>query len=165
MPTKQPRRPLALILLAAAIGALAGQATPADARKSKPAGPLLKIESKACNTGTDDDTRSIVLTASAVLRGDGDEVQMRFRVQQRPKTKTKWRTVFAKTGDLGTWATSVTSLCSPLLIVWSMRARSQPALSLSSQATRSRTSCTRTQPELKFRPCRLKSVFTGVSCR
>ena len=47
-----------------------------------------------------------MLTASAVLRGVGDEVQMRFSVQSRATVKTTWRSVFAKTGDLGTWATS-----------------------------------------------------------
>ncbi len=104
MPTTHPRR----LIVTAALGLLAllAPVTPASARTAKPAGPALTIESKACNTGDDIATRSIVLTASAVLRGAGDEVQMRFTVQQRAAVKTSWRTVFAKTGDLGTWATS-----------------------------------------------------------
>lgn len=102
MPTTHPRRTTAL--LATALAALLPGA--AEARTSKPAGPALTIDAKACNTGTDAASRSIVLTASAVLRGTGDEVQMRFTVQQRAAIKTSWRTVFAKTGELGTWATS-----------------------------------------------------------
>lgn len=104
MPTTHSRR----LLATAALGLLAilAPATPASARAAKPAGPALTIESKTCNTGADAAARSIVLTASAVLRGTGDEVQMRFTVQQRAAIKTSWRTVFAKTGDLGTWATS-----------------------------------------------------------
>lgn len=104
MPTTHPRHPLALF--AALLVALGLTAAPAGARAVKPAGPALTIESKTCNTGADLEQRFIVLTASAVLRGDGDEVQMRFTVQQRATIKTTWRTVFAKTGDLGTWATS-----------------------------------------------------------
>lgn len=104
MPTTHTRR----LLATAALGLIAilAPATTASARTAKPAGPALTIESKACNTGADAATRSVVLTASAVLRGTGDEVQMRFTVQQRAAVKTSWRTVFAKTGDLGTWATS-----------------------------------------------------------
>jgi hypothetical protein len=103
MPTTHSR-----LLTVALLGLLAivAPVAPATARTAKPAGPVLAIESKACNTGTDVAQRSIVLTASAVLRGTGDEVQMRFTVQQRAAAKTSWRTVFAKTGDLGTWATS-----------------------------------------------------------
>lgn len=104
MPTTHTRRLLSTVALAL-LASLAPVA-PASARTAKPAGPALTIESKACNTGTENATRSIVLTASAVLRGTGDEVQMRFTVQQRAAAKTSWRTVFAKTGDLGTWATS-----------------------------------------------------------
>lgn len=103
MPTTHSR-----LLTVALLGllAIAAPVAPASARTGKPAGPALTIESKACNTGTDVAQRSIVLTASAVLRSAGDEVQMRFTVQQRAAAKTSWRTVFAKTGDLGTWATS-----------------------------------------------------------
>jgi hypothetical protein len=104
MPTTLTRRPMALI--AATLLALGFAAAPAGARSAKPAGPALTIESKTCNTGADPAERFVVLTASAVLNGTGDEVQMRFTVQQRATLKTTWRTVFAKTGDLGTWATS-----------------------------------------------------------
>ncbi|MEH3053727.1 MAG: hypothetical protein PGN13_06910 [Patulibacter minatonensis] len=103
MPVTPHRRILAPSGLA--IAALLAAAGSAEAR-AKPAGPTLAIESKVCNTGTEADARSAVVTASAVLRGTGDEVQMRFTVQQRATAKATWRTVFAKTGDLGVWATS-----------------------------------------------------------
>jgi hypothetical protein len=93
----------ALGLLAASVSATAG---PASARSAKPLGPVLTVESKACNTGAADANRSVVVTAAAVLRDTGDGIQMRFTVQQRDTAKAKWRSVFAKTGDLGTWATS-----------------------------------------------------------
>ncbi|MBO9533343.1 MAG: hypothetical protein J7513_10255 [Solirubrobacteraceae bacterium] len=102
MPTT---RSIALIGLAVSALASGTAPTPASAA-AKPLGPVLKIESKTCNTGIPADSRSVVLTASAVLRDAGEEVQMRFSVQQRATAKAVWRSVFAKVGDLGTWATS-----------------------------------------------------------
>jgi hypothetical protein len=57
-----------------------------------------------------------------------------------------------------------TGTLSPLLIVCSKRWRLQPGVSRRSQVTRSRTFCTRTQPDESKRISLLNRLCCGVSC-
>lgn len=106
MPRTTQFRSIRRLAVGAALVVLFPAAANAEAAPKKGPAPTLQIDQRTCKTGLTSAERYMSVTATAILRGTGDRVAMRFRVQQR-SAPGKWSNVVTSDpATLGKWEQS-----------------------------------------------------------